>query len=148
MRLKDMSPEERRAVVASSVAKLKAELEAPETRERLAKVFRDHWLELVLKLPAAEAGAVLVRSGYRSTSNKFRHASRIDREDWRDVMAGSHPGGMGWVAGLGVSAADQYRRCYTKDNLEGLPEEVFKVVRAAGSHGWGGLSEFVEREKV
>lgn len=143
-----MSPEERRAVVASAIAKLKAELEHPETQQRAAKVFRDHWLDLVLKLPAAEAGAVLVRSGYRSTSNKFRHASRIDRPDWKEVMAAGHPGGMGWVAGLGVGAADQYRRCYTKDTLEGLPDEVFQVVRRAGSHGWGGLSEYVEREKV
>lgn len=101
-------------------------------------------------------GRRLVESGYRATSNKYRMASRLDRPDWREAMAdyqtGGFPGdkaknradGMRWVAGLGSGAADFYRRVISKDTLCDLPDAVFRVVRAAGSHGWGGCDEYLE----
>lgn len=56
-------------------------------------------------------------AGYRIVSRASRGAARIDRPDWKDVMAASNGGGIGWVNALlrSKSAGDQYRRCYSKD---------------------------------
>lgn len=43
------------------------------------------------------------KMGYCITSRKYRTASRIDREDWREVA--------------GNDSADLYRRCYSKDHI-------------------------------
>lgn len=67
--------------------------------------------------------ANLIKSGYAVTSNRHCIVSRIDRSDWRDVMAKDHapwdPAGAGtdWVDRLGDRAPDFYRRVYSKDNL-------------------------------
>jgi hypothetical protein len=91
----------------------------------------------------------LIASGYRAGSNRYRIVSRIDREDWKEHMARKHAPwsfeeGMRWVIGLGDErAADHYRRVYTKDKIEGVPEEVYRAVKRAGNGaGWGGLSEY------
>lgn len=47
------------------------------------------------------------RWGYCITSRSGRHASRIDREDWREQLTNS---------GLPASA-DYYRRCISKDTV-------------------------------
>lgn len=107
-------------------------------------------------LVQAQARAeALIASGYRSISNKYRCVSRIDRPDWREVMARSHldghPGdpdflferGMRWVVGLGDGAADHYRNRFSGDRRARLPQAVYDLVRKAGrGHGWGGLNEF------
>ena len=65
-----------------------------------------------------------IRAGYRITSRKYGLVSRIDREDWKEYMAEQHAPwdireGRKWVNILGDrSAADHYRRVYSKDHLE------------------------------
>lgn len=62
--------------------------------------------------------------GYRIVSRKYGIISRIDREDWKEAMAKAHAPwdieeGRKWVRTLGDrGAADHYRRCYSKDNVE------------------------------
>ena len=65
-----------------------------------------------------------VAEGYRITSRKYGIISRIDRDDWKDYMAEQHAPwdieeGRKWVRLLGDrTAADHYRRVYSKDNIE------------------------------
>lgn len=63
----------------------------------------------------------LIKAGYARVSNAHRHVSRIDRKDWKEHMASTHPGGMdegmAWVKALGRHASDHYRRCHSKDQL-------------------------------
>lgn len=74
----------------------------------------------------------LIASGYARTSNRYRMVSRIDRPDWKEHMASTHVGGMGWVNALGYRlAAYFYRRCLSKDNLEGLAPSEFKKFPAS-----------------
>lgn len=73
--------------------------------------------------PSMTEAERLVRSGYRQTSSRFRLASRIDRPDWKEHMASKHAPwcaeeGMRWVELLGASAADHYRRVYSRDQIE------------------------------
>lgn len=67
-----------------------------------------------------------VSAGYVITSRRSRHATRIDRRDWREYMAQKHApwdpegDGMDWVKCLdngGSGAADHYRRCYSEDTI-------------------------------
>ncbi|MFA7331066.1 MAG: hypothetical protein WC326_08340 [Candidatus Delongbacteria bacterium] len=55
--------------------------------------------------------------GYCITSRRYRHATRLDRADWREVMAKGHVSGMPWVMILGTQAADYYRRCHSRHKL-------------------------------
>lgn len=55
--------------------------------------------------------------GYCVISRSACWAARIDRTDWKQVMADSHVGGMDWVRALGSRAADHYRRVYSKDKI-------------------------------
>ena len=87
------------------------------------KIFRTH-----------EKAIELVRQGYRRTSNKHRLASRIDRPDWRDVMAKHHSPrdweevGLTWVNCMTPGdAADYYRRCLSKDTVK-MDEEVSRMM--------------------
>lgn len=68
--------------------------------------------------------AEYIAQGYRVTSNKHRMISRIDRDDWKEYMAKGHSPwdwegeGLKWVRILGDrSAADHYRRVYSRDTL-------------------------------
>jgi hypothetical protein len=65
----------------------------------------------------------LLSKGYCRVSIKYGMAARIDRPDWKEHMARQHSPwsekeGMEWVAALGRSAEDQYRRVYSKDVIE------------------------------
>lgn len=65
----------------------------------------------------------LIRYGYRVISRKFGILARIDRSDWKEVMAKEHApwnirGGRSWVQALGNDAYDHYRRCCSKDRIE------------------------------
>lgn len=55
--------------------------------------------------------------GYCVISRSGLLAARIDRTDWKQVMADSHAGEMDWVRALGSRAADHYRRVYSKDKI-------------------------------
>lgn len=82
--------------------------------------------------PADQARALAAR-GYRRTSNRHRIISRIDRPDWLEKMARDLrrapadfmvPGGSqpqpNWC--------DHYRRIYSRDKIEGVAEEVFRLI--------------------
>lgn len=56
--------------------------------------------------------------GYRVTSRAWGMIARVDRPDWKEYMASKHPSGRAWVKSLGDTAADHYRRVYSKDRLE------------------------------
>ena len=90
-----------------------------------------------------EDAAALVKQGYRRISNKFCLASRIDRLDWREVMAQDHAPwdwqgeGLTWVNCLGTGgAADFYRRCLSKDNVK-MDEEVSRMVPTSNHDNCG-----------
>lgn len=61
--------------------------------------------------------------GYCVVSREHWRVSRIDRPDWREVMARDHapwdPDGEGrsWVEALGALAGDHYRRVYSRDSV-------------------------------
>lgn len=64
----------------------------------------------------------LMQKGYRKTSNAYCHVSRIDREDWLQVLAKEmHCAVADFYSrdGFGVrdNWRDHYVRCYSKDTL-------------------------------
>lgn len=67
----------------------------------------------------------LISLGYRVVSRKHKTLSRIDRADWKQVLAKHQcpwdPDGEGmeWVLNIGErNAEDYYRRCISKDTIE------------------------------
>lgn len=70
-------------------------------------------------MDAKVQAAKLAARGYRRTSRAHNMLARCDRPDWREAMAASHANGMDWVRTLErmKSAADQYRRCYSRDKI-------------------------------
>lgn len=80
--------------------------------------------------------------GYLRTSNNFCMVARIDREDWKEVMAKSHSPwdieeGLKWVDALGKTGAeDYYRRCCSKDKKV-VPREIFKQLKSSGDKATG-----------
>lgn len=54
--------------------------------------------------------AEAIEAGYAVTSRRYRHASRLDREDWREVV-NEHL----HRSTLDADAADWYRRILSKD---------------------------------
>jgi hypothetical protein len=77
----------------------------------------------------------LMAKGYRKVSNAYCLVSRIDREDWVEVLARSrhcsvadfyNVGG----SGIGNQHRDHYVRVYSKDNLTVSPR-VLKLMK-----GW------------
>ena len=56
-----------------------------------------------------------IAKGYAIVSRESCWAARIDRSDWRNVLAASHPRGERWVKALGDSAGDTYRRLKSED---------------------------------
>jgi hypothetical protein len=76
----------------------------------------------------------LKAAGYRRASNKYRMVSRIDKPDWLELLARSlHRSVADFyfksgpnIGKLDPMWADHYRRVYSSDKLEGVPEEVFK----------------------
>lgn len=75
----------------------------------------------------------LASGGYRRVSNNNRIVSRIDRYDWKEYMASEcSPHDMRWVKAMGeLSAADHYRRCFSKDTMK-LDQEVYKLIPGSG----------------
>lgn len=76
--------------------------------------------------------ACFTAMGYRRTSNRFGHLSRIDRPDWKEHMAQRHSPwskeeGRAWVRALGDGASDHYRRVFSKDTRE-VSREVARLV--------------------
>lgn len=102
-----------------------------------------------------EAGR-LIKSGYCPVSNSGRILSRLDRPDWLEHMGFKHtegfPGdkeknleeGMRWARGLGKGASDHYRRVHSKDTITVSAEVYALVKQSRGSHGWGGVDEYME----
>ncbi len=77
---------------------------------------------------------VLKGMGYRRISRTYGVVSRIDRPDWKEHMASTHPGGMDWVNCLLQTpgqAEDHYRRCHSNDKIELGQENGLKIPSAA-----------------
>lgn len=90
--------------------------------------------------------------GYRKISNKYRIIARIDCENWVDIIYeeafkhrkpgicdavkaiydGIDPHDLGFSKDLAIleakSAADHYRRCFSKDSIEGVDYRTFKLI--------------------
>lgn len=83
-----------------------------------------------------ETAEWLIRNGYLRTSRKYRTVSRIDRPDWLELMCRAH-GREPWMymvpghAKAGGSAGDHYRRVYSQDSIESVPQDVFAEVPAS-----------------
>lgn len=72
-------------------------------------------------------------AGYCITSRAYRTAARLDRSDWKNKLASTHVDGHRWVECLGdVSAADQYRRCVSRDHIT-VPQSWIKELGNSGS---------------
>lgn len=83
----------------------------------------------------------LIADGYRRISNSYRHIARIDRPDWKDVLAKS----MNTTAdklSTETSWEDHYRRVHSKDVLE-VPQHVYKRIPGSSGDRCG----YVERAK-
>lgn len=76
---------------------------------------------------SGETAVELTARGYRRVSNKYLTISRVDRPDWKYVLAKTHIHGLPWVAMLGKGAPDSYRRGSSKD-LMVVPEDVFRGI--------------------
>ncbi len=75
----------------------------------------------------------LHNQGYRRTSNKYKIVSRIDRDDWLDVLAKSMNctrADFYKLDGSGVADnwKDHYIRCYSKDKLT-VSELVYRQMQ-------------------
>lgn len=75
----------------------------------------------------------LIASGYARTSNRHGMVSRIDRPDWQEHMASIYPNSR-------PLGADFYRRCVSKDTLEGFSRDDVRKFPASAE----GPSEFME----
>jgi hypothetical protein len=78
-----------------------------------------------------ETAEALTKQGYRRISNNHLLVSRVDCLDWKQRMANSHPRGMAWVEVLGNSAADHYRRCFSKD-IRNVSRDVLRRIPGSG----------------
>lgn len=52
-----------------------------------------------------EVAKLYISQGYRCTSRRYCHISRVDRKDWKEFMIKIH----------GFADADWYRRCISGD---------------------------------
>ncbi|AFB84056.1 hypothetical protein F418_p39 [Hafnia phage Enc34] len=80
---------------------------------------------------APEMIPALIASGYRRTSNKHHRVTRIDREDWKEVLAVDlephDPLGSGMARAHGYGMGDHYRRCYSNDSMVIDSDYLFKL---------------------
>lgn len=86
----------------------------------------------------ARQAAELIAAGYARTSWRYRMVSRIDRIDWREhVGLTIRKGGEKGPGVTEAMAADSYRRCVSRDTLEGIPSGVFKLIPLSDTAGYG-----------
>lgn len=76
--------------------------------------------------------AVLIEKGYRRTSRAYSIVSRIDREDWLDVLAEKMNCSRADFynrngSGVGDRWRDHYIRCYSADKLTISPALYQKI---------------------
>jgi hypothetical protein len=85
-----------------------------------------------------EEAQKLMSLGYRVTSRKHTTLSRVDKSDWKEVMAKSHcpydiEEGRAWVNVLSErEAEDFYRRVISKDRVK-VSEETMKLIENSNS---------------
>lgn len=79
----------------------------------------------------------LFEKGYRRISWSYRLVSRIDRKDWKEVLAkrlgSTLEEGLERVEKLGGRARDLYRRSESKDRLV-VSEEVIKLIPSSSAY--------------
>ncbi len=78
---------------------------------------------------ARKVAAELMEKGYRRTSNAYCSVSRIDRDDWIDVLAKERRCSRADFynvdgSGIGNNHRDHYVRVFSEDNLTVAPEVV------------------------
>ena len=76
----------------------------------------------------------LTQKGYRKISNKYKIVSRIDRDDWMDVLAkklNCCRADFYMLDGSGIADnwKDHYIRVYSEDKLTVSPE-IYKLMKA------------------
>lgn len=109
----------------------------PKFKARKVKEYKRVFSKLLLGKGdinlTAEVVAEMIEAGYCRVSNNFRTLSRIDRPDWREVLAVAHcawdPSGAGMQAAMSSRAGDSYRRCHSQDKVT-LPrtaDHIFKM---------------------
>lgn len=98
---------------------------------------------LALKGASPEYKAkALSEMGYRRISNSHRIISRVDRPDFVQVLAEKlhrapadfYIPGRDTVDG---HWCDHYRRCFSHDKIDGVPEEIFKLIPGSNHDACG-----------
>ena len=79
----------------------------------------------------------LTKLGYRRTSNAYCIVSRIDREDWLDVLAKQRHCSVADFynvdgSGIGANHKEHYIRVHSKDNLTVHPRVYKNMLRYFG----------------
>jgi len=82
-----------------------------------------------LKNQHRKTAEILTSYGYRRISRKHGLISRIDRPDWREVMAKKM---FLTPEQIGVSLCDHYRRCFSKDTLQVGERLVLLIPTSSG----------------
>ena len=88
--------------------------------------------ETVDEVTAFTYAGELYNRGYRRTSNAYCHVSRIDREDWLDVLAEKLRCARADFynrdgSGIADTWRDHYIRCHSKDTLTVHPSILRRI---------------------
>jgi L-fucose isomerase-like protein len=106
-------------------------------------------------MDALEQARLLASQGYRRVSWKYRIVSRLDRPDWAEHMAAEMRRPVADFCANGydnkhrpvyghtpaANWEDHYRRVYSKDILEGVPQDVFRHIPSSGADRTGYLEK-------
>lgn len=89
----------------------------------------------------------LADRGYRRTSTKHRMVSRIDREDWLEVLARHLHRSVAelYIQGTNTISpnwTDYYRRVLSKDTLMNIDPEVHRAIPGSSGDGCGYVPPF------
>lgn len=83
-------------------------------------------------MTAGDAAKKMHAMGYRQTSRKFGHVARVNitTKEMRDYFLKMNFGHKsGEAAGSIESQKEQYRRVYSKDTIESVPQPVMSLLR-------------------
>lgn len=78
---------------------------------------------------AGMTAAQLTAAGYRRVSNSYRCVARIDRPDWKDVLAKYLCTTPDKLSGNGHE--DSYRRIFAEDAIYDVPQHIYRKIPAS-----------------